>query len=148
MGEDFLYKIVVPTLPLIQIIQMSSRHAIPYHTIIPAMVTKNGKLWATFTNMGGFMQPQGHVQVLLNLLNGMDPQAAVDAPRFCVTSNGNIWVEDEKIAIELRQRGHKISVVKNLLERTIVGRAQVIQRRDVLWGGSDHRSDGCVMSSL
>ncbi|CAM9583466.1 unnamed protein product [Scytosiphon promiscuus] len=71
----------------------------PYHTIIPCMVTseETGELFATMTNMGGFMQPQGHVQLLSNLLlRGMDPQAAIDAPRFCIRNglaNGAIAIE-------------------------------------------------------
>eukprot|EP00752_Nemacystus_decipiens_P010678 g9509.t1 len=71
----------------------------PYHTIIPCMVTSEhtGELFATMTNMGGFMQPQGHVQLLCNmLLRGMDPQAAIDAPRFCIRdgmANGTVALE-------------------------------------------------------
>ncbi|CAN0457419.1 unnamed protein product, partial [Hapterophycus canaliculatus] len=71
----------------------------PYHTIIPCMVTseETGELFATMTNMGGFMQPQGHVQLLSNLLlRDMDAQAAIDAPRFCIRNgeaNGAIAIE-------------------------------------------------------
>ena len=56
----------------------------PYHTIIPALVTRNDDLFMTYGVMGGFMQPQGHIQVLLNVLRGFNVQAALDAPRFCI----------------------------------------------------------------
>ena len=70
----------------------------PLHTIIPAFVTKtNGNTeepWMSFGVMGGAMQPQGHVQVLLNLLVfGMDLQQAIDAPRFRHTSGRNVALE-------------------------------------------------------
>ena len=67
----------------------------PYHTIIPALVTRHDDLFMTYGVMGGFMQPQGHVQVLLNILRGFNVQAALDAPRFCIdaepiTSKGSV----------------------------------------------------------
>lgn len=97
----------------------------PYHTIIPAMVTRpdaatgTEELVMSFGVMGGFMQPQGHVQVLLNALRGLTPQAALDAPRFCISAglpdaskkndagdvNSEIWFEegiDEEVVDKLR----------------------------------------------
>lgn len=68
----------------------------PFHTIIPAMLTEQGEFLATFTNMGGFMQPQGHINILCNMVDyGTDPQAALDAPRFC------IWVSNMVMHIRL-----------------------------------------------
>lgn len=144
----------------------------PYHTIIPSLITKpDGSLYSTLGVMGGFMQPQGHVQVIRNLLDfGMTPQAAMDAPRWCLTGIGAtqsagdvnaylVNVEDgyggvddgdeEDIVSALRALGHTVKVVRGI-DRSVFGRGQVIVRRDngVLWGGSDPRADGCAMPQL
>ena len=98
----------------------------PFHTIIPCMATQNGDLRMSFGVMGGAMQPQGHVQVLTNMLDhGMDVQAAIDAPRFYYQPGSTHLIEpyfaDETLA-ELRRRGHDFTVD----EGGIFGGAQII----------------------
>jgi gamma-glutamyltranspeptidase / glutathione hydrolase len=137
----------------------------PYHTIIPAMVTRvpsppgrgmsegqgeGETLYASYGVMGGFMQPQGHVQVLSALKDaGRDPQAALDLPRFCI----DVDVEGGKVAIEegmpkettdaLQKMGHPLYELGGY-DRAAFGRGQVILRDEfgVLCGGSDPRADG------
>ncbi len=126
----------------------------PYHTIIPAMATReDGSLYACYGVMGGFMQPQGHVQVLLALLDGLDPQAALDRPRICLDEGepaGTVLVEDgipEATVRGLQRRGHRLERVMGH-ERAVFGRGQVILRdptSGVLCGGSDPRADGCAL---
>ncbi len=99
-------------------------HKRPFHTIIPAFVTKDGKPWLSFGVMGGDMQPQGHVQVLVNLIDfGMDVQAAGDAARVrhygsqtptgrpMAPGGGHIAVESgvpQEVVEQLQQRGHSV----------------------------------------
>jgi gamma-glutamyltranspeptidase/glutathione hydrolase len=127
----------------------------PYHTIIPAMITRDHppSLFASFGVMGGFMQPQGHVQVFLALADGLDPQSALDLPRFCITdgtAGGRVALEEgipEKVVADLIKRGHDIVRIGSW-ERAVFGRGQIIMRgaeTGVLTGGSDPRSDGCAM---
>ncbi|KXS16480.1 acylase ACY 1 [Gonapodya prolifera JEL478] len=132
----------------------------PYHTIIPAMATweDTGDLWLSYGVMGGFNQPQGHVQVLLNLLRGMDPQTALDAPRFCLepTEPPEYPVHfdegvDEATLDALRKMGHKVVVLEGW-KRGTMGRGQVIETHAdkrtgtrVLIGGSDLRGDGMAL---
>jgi gamma-glutamyltranspeptidase/glutathione hydrolase len=126
----------------------------PYHTIIPAMATRaDGSLAASFGVMGGFMQPQGHVQVLLAMLeDGLDPQAALDRPRLCLAEgrpDSPVAVEGgfpEATVAELHARGHDATVVTGW-GRAVFGRGQIILRDEggVLWGGSDPRADGCAL---
>ncbi len=127
----------------------------PYHTIIPGLLTNevDGSLYAPFGVMGGFMQPQGHLQVVVAMADdGLDPQAALDRPRFNITdgtAGGAVKLEpgipDETLN-ELRARGHDIDKSGGFLQ-VLFGRGQIIRRDEagVLWGGTDPRADGCVM---
>ncbi|XP_028855809.1 uncharacterized protein LOC114801719 [Denticeps clupeoides] len=142
----------------------------PYHTIIPALLTdaESGRLLCSFGVMGGFMQPQGHVQVLLNMLEfGMNPQEALDAPRVLLhySEAAQRWqfnLEagiEEGVADELRRRGHAVCWPVAGHDRAQFGRGQVIAIGDwwdpsasapatptrVLWAGSDPRADGCAV---
>ncbi|CAF1394673.1 unnamed protein product [Adineta steineri] len=134
----------------------------PYHTIIPSMITyENGDLLASYGVMGGFMQPQGHVQVFCNMLHyKMNVQAALDAPRFCIGPNipngtdenceSEVFIEDgicEEVLEKLKSFGHHITLVKGP-DRAMFGRGQIIikvpndEDRLVWAAGSDPRADG------
>jgi gamma-glutamyltranspeptidase/glutathione hydrolase len=131
----------------------------PYHTLIPGMVTREADdtLYACFGVMGAFMQPQGHVQVLLGLVDdGLDPQAALDRPRVCLTdgrAGSAVALEDglpEATQRALAEMGHPIFTVSGQ-ERAIFGRGQIILRdpaTGVLTAGSDPRADGCAAPLL
>jgi gamma-glutamyltranspeptidase/glutathione hydrolase len=131
----------------------------PFHTIIPAMATKGGKPWFTFGVMGGDMQPQGHVQVLVNLIDfGMNVQQAGEAPRVehvgSATPTGRpghpgggvIRAEPgipEDVVRELARRGHQVERV-----RVNGGGYQGIlidPATGVLHGGSEARKDGAAV---
>ena len=126
----------------------------PYHTIIPGMLTKEGELYAPFGVMGGFMQPQGHTQVVVNMVDyGMNPQEALDAGRFCILdgqSGGKVWIEDEidaKVMSELARMSHDV-VPCTSYRRILFGKGQIIHRNPetgVLTAGSDPRADGCAI---
>jgi gamma-glutamyltranspeptidase/glutathione hydrolase len=126
----------------------------PYHTIIPAMATKDGNLWAAFGVMGGFMQPQGHVQVLTRMVDfEQDPQAALDAPRACLENgnpNGAVVLEEgisQPVIDAMLAKGHHVDILGGIA-RSLFGRGQIIRRdaeTGVLWAGSDPRSDGCAI---
>ena len=124
----------------------------PYHTIIPAMALRDGRLWLSFGVMGGFMQPQGHLQVLTNMVDyGMDPQAALDAPRFRVDEKGGLQVAIET-GVPLKTRKALAAMGHNVRPETTLGTGfgggQVIAidpETGVLWGGSEPRKDGCAV---
>jgi gamma-glutamyltranspeptidase/glutathione hydrolase len=141
----------------------------PYHTIIPAMATKSGpdgpELFLSYGVMGGFMQPQGHVQVLLNILRGYTPQSALDAPRFCIGAGmpdqgdvmSGIMIEegiDSTVVDKLKSMGHKIVQVSSWERRGHFGRGQVIMNVDggankrVWAAGSDPRADGSAIAQV
>ena len=114
----------------------------PLHTIIPAFVTREGEPWLAFGVMGGSMQPQGHVQVLLNVIEfGMDLQEAIDAPRFRHLSGTAVAIENltPEGAEALAALGHTL---RSPLE-VAFGGAQAVMRLPRGWAaGSDPRKDG------
>lgn len=127
----------------------------PFHTIIPAFITKDGKPWVSFGLMGGAVQPQGHAQIVINLVDfGMNLQEAGDAPRMRhrgssqptgskMTSGGTLNLEsgfDYKTIRELRKKGHQISFGVG-----IYGGYQAIGvdlENRVYSGASESRKDG------
>jgi gamma-glutamyltranspeptidase/glutathione hydrolase len=126
----------------------------PFHTIIPAFVTKDGKPWMSFGLMGGAMQPQGHAQIIINMVDfGLDVQAAGDAPRIHhsgsseptgekMTDGGILNLETGYPLATIRQlirMGHKIQYANGPY-----GGYQAIYRADngVYWGATESRKDG------
>jgi gamma-glutamyltranspeptidase/glutathione hydrolase len=130
----------------------------PFHTIIPAFVTKTTRAtgvlrdakgdepYMAFGVMGGAMQPQGHVQVLLNILEfGMDLQAASDAPRFRHLAGLRVALEApirEDVRAALRAKGHQISSERGVA----FGGAQLVMKLPKGWAAaSDSRKDGLAV---
>ena len=119
-----------------------------YHTIIPGFLTKDNEAVGPFGVMGGYMQPQGHAQVVMNTVDfNLNPQAALDAARWQ-------WMEGKKVLVEpsfpahiaqaLARKGHQIQVA---LDGGGFGRGQIIWRdpkTGVLAGGTESRTDGAV----
>ncbi len=133
-------------------------HKRPFHTIIPAMVTRDNKPLFSFGVMGGSMQPQGHVQVLCNIIDfGMNIQEAGDAPRWrhsgssqptgSVMNDGGTVALESGIPMEVRrelvERGHRVT--------TVIGGFGGYQgiwwdwKANVLHGASESRKDGCAI---
>jgi gamma-glutamyltranspeptidase/glutathione hydrolase len=114
----------------------------PYHTIIPGMLLRDGGLAGPFGVMGGFIQAQAHVQLVSALLDdGLDPQAALDRPRFRVEQDAvaleeGLWPEAER----LEALGYRVSRDSELA--TFGGGQAILLRGDALVGGSDPRKDG------
>jgi len=120
----------------------------PYHTIIPGFLTKGEQAVGPFGVMGGFMQPQGHLQVVMNTVDfHLNPQAALDAPRWQWTSGKTVRVENSfphHFALSLAEKGHDIQIA---LEPNEFGRGQIIWRdpeTGVLCGGTESRTDGTI----
>jgi len=116
----------------------------PYHTIIPGFVTKDGAPVMSFGVMGGSMQPQGHVQVLVRIADhGQNPQAACDGPRFRWVHGVEVSCENgfpQSTLDELRQRGHDLVAVDDYNQ---FGSCQAIWRLDGgYFAASDPRRDG------
>lgn len=150
----------------------------PYHTIIPSLITdaETNELFASAACMGGWEQPQAHVQIFLNLvLFGFNAQEALDAPRFCLEPNEDsrhldlgkgssgpvstaatlVRLEDgisELVARELAIKGHDVNIVSGHA-REVFGRGQCIQnitqKGKLAWaGGSDLRGDGAAVPQI
>jgi gamma-glutamyltranspeptidase/glutathione hydrolase len=120
----------------------------PYHTIIPAFLTRSGQPVGPFGVMGGFMQPQGHTQVVVGTVDyDLNPQAVLDASRWRVDGGLDVSLElgtPENILLGLSARGHRVQVP---VGRGGFGRGQIIWRLDdgVLVAGSDMRADGAAV---
>ncbi len=130
-------------------------HKRPFHTIIPAFITKDGQPFISFGLMGGSMQPQGHVQMVVNLIDfGMNLQEAGDAPRIChegsseptdekMTDGGIVYLEsgfDYETVRKLLGKGHQIRYTNG-----IYGGYQAIKwdaKNKVYYGASESRKDG------
>ncbi len=119
-----------------------------FHTIIPGFITRGDDAIGPFGVMGGFMQPQGHMQMIVNMVDfGLNPQASLDAPRWQ-------WMGDRKIGLEpevpahivrgLKEKGHQVEVATDV---TSYGRGQIILRdpdTGVFCGGTESRTDGHI----
>lgn len=120
----------------------------PYHTIIPGFLTQGGAPIGPFGVMGGFMQPQGHVQMVMNTVDfGLNPQAALDAPRWEWENGAIVNLEhstSDYLFRGLAARGHEVNWQNN---RLAFGRGQMIWRdaAGVLCGGTEPRTDGAVV---
>ena len=118
-----------------------------FHTIIPGFLTKGGEAVGPFGVMGAFMQPQGHVQVLMNMIDfKLNPQEALDAPRWQ-------WIKDKKVQVEplfpkelakqLSARGHEVEAVESAVS---FGRGEMIlkDKNGVYCGAAEPRAGGHV----
>lgn len=125
----------------------------PFHTIIPAMVFRDGKLWMSFGVMGGDIQPQAHVQVLVNLIDrGLNLQEAIDAPRTRYINGRSVMLEDAlgtSVIDALVARGHQRAMPPaGYTHRALMGGGQAIvidPATGALYGASDSRKDGLAL---
>ena len=131
----------------------------PYHTIIPGMLTRESdqSLYAPFGVMGGFMQPQGHVQVVTAMIDhAMNPQAALELPRFCIEPQDDRQVTSMEEGIPHLSYARLLTMGHALMRdespyRALFGRGQIIRRNPetgVLEAGSDPRADGAAIPIL
>ncbi|MFC6837949.1 gamma-glutamyltransferase family protein [Halomarina ordinaria] len=118
----------------------------PFHTLIPGIARLGEDDWAAFGVMGGYMQPQGHLQVLMNVIDdGMSIQAALDYPRWRYQVDGRLAVEgrfDGALLSKLARRGHDVRV----MPPPHFGGGQIARNTDgILSGGTDPRKDGTAI---
>ena len=124
----------------------------PLHTIIPAMILKDDRPWVCFGVMGGDVQPQGHTQVAINLIDfHMNVQEAIEAPRYRIMGGKLVALEraiPHEVRHALEAMGHELLPYGVMPPGTPYGGGQAIMidhERGVLQGGSDHRKDGCAI---
>jgi gamma-glutamyltranspeptidase/glutathione hydrolase len=125
----------------------------PFHTLIPAMVFKDGKLLLSYGVMGGDIQAQGHAQVLINLIDrGLNLQQAIDAPRVRYISGRGVMMEDAltpSVIADLIARGHeRVMPPAGVMHRALMGGGQAIMvdpQTGALVGASDIRKDGLAI---
>ncbi|CAA9571225.1 MAG: Gamma-glutamyltranspeptidase @ Glutathione hydrolase, partial [uncultured Thermomicrobiales bacterium] len=120
----------------------------PYHTIIPAFLTRGGEPLGPFGVMGGYMQPQGHLQMVVNQVDyGLNPQASLDAPRWQ-------WLRGKEVAVEQAAPAHVLHGLAARGHTLIVrhaggsfGKGQIIRRlaNGAYVAGSEPRADGCAV---
>lgn len=120
----------------------------PFHTIIPAFLTRNGQPLGPFGVMGAPMQPQGHIQVVVNMTDyGMNPQAALDAPRWRFLEGNSVLLEQavpRHVASGLGDRGHAVQVSP---EVGLFGKGQAVLRyEEALVAASEPRADGIAIA--
>lgn len=122
-------------------------HKRSYHTIIPGFLMKDGKAVGPFGVMGGYMQPQGHLQVVSNFVDfNLNPQMALDAPRWQWIRGKQVMLEpsfNNAIAQDLVRRGHEIQIATDGVS---FGRGQMIVRlaNGTLVGGTESRTDSNI----
>jgi gamma-glutamyltranspeptidase/glutathione hydrolase len=117
----------------------------PFHTLIPGLLRRGEDDWSAFGVMGGYMQPQGHLQTLVGMLDDdLSLQAALDRPRWRYREDGRLAVEarmSAEVQHGLLRRGHELAV----LRPAMFGGAQVVRHRDgTLSGATEPRKDGTV----
>lgn len=118
-----------------------------YHTIMPGFMTKNGQAVGPFGVMGKYMQPQGQLQVVMNTVDfGLNPQMALDAPRWQFTNGMSFDIENTTgmhLVEGLMAKGHEMTIANDPF---LFGRGQIIWRdeNDVLFGATESRTDGQV----
>jgi gamma-glutamyltranspeptidase/glutathione hydrolase len=120
----------------------------PFHTIIPGFLTQDAQPLGPFGVMGGPMQPQGHLQVVVNLADyGMNPQAALDAPRWQFVSGNKVLLEQavpQSVVSALAERHHQVQLSA---EAGLFGKGQMILRQGgVLVAASEPRADGLALA--
>ena len=119
----------------------------PFHTIIPGFVTDDGRPLMAFGVMGGHMQAQGHVQTVIRTFgHGQNPQVASDAPRWQVSVEGEVLLEegfDSSVAENLASRGH--AVQSDAAPGHFGGGQYILKLEDGYCAASDHRKDGCAL---